>query len=177
MPLGGRLTDRVGPGRVVPVGLAVVILGTIPFTQLSPSTSYALLAGALFVRGLGFGWTLMPAMAAAYRNLSRAAVPRATTALNIVLRVGGSFGTALVAVVLQRQISDRLPRSGSGLLQGRSLPASGAGGGHVSEALASSFAHTFSVLLAITCIGLTAALFLPKGPARAPDQPESARLG
>jgi EmrB/QacA subfamily drug resistance transporter len=178
MPLGGRLTDRVGPGRVVPVGLAVVILGTIPFTQLSPSTSYALLAGALFVRGLGFGWTLTPAMAAAYRNLSRAAVPRATTALNIVLRVGGSFGTALVAVVLQRQISDRLAHSGSGLLQGRALPAPGSGatGQHVSEALASSFGHTFSVLLAITCVGLAAAFFLPKGPARAPDQPESARL-
>jgi EmrB/QacA subfamily drug resistance transporter len=175
MPLGGRLTDRVGPGRVVPVGLAVVILGTIPFTQLSPSTSYAVLAGALFVRGLGFGWTLMPAMAAAYRYLSRAAVPRATTVLNIVLRVGGSFGTALVAVVLQRQISDRLPRSGGRLLQGRTLPAPGSGatGGHVSEALALSFAHTFSVLLVITCVGLTAAFFLPKGPARVPDQPES----
>src|SRR5262249_9142103 len=142
-------------------------------------TSYALLAGGLFVRGLGFGWTLMPAMAAAYRNLSRAAVPRATTVLNIVLRVGGSFGTALAAVVLQRQISARLPHSGGGLLHGGPLPArepTTAAGRHVYEALASSFAHTFSVLLAITCIGFTAALFLPKGPARAPDQPEPARL-
>jgi EmrB/QacA subfamily drug resistance transporter len=170
MPLGGRLTDRVGPGRVVPVGLAVVILGTIPYALLDPSSSYAVLAGALFVRGLGFGWTLMPAMAAAYRNLSRAAVPRATTTLNIVLRVGGSFGTALVAVVLQRQISERLPHGAASVLQGNTpqspaLRTSTAASRHISEALAASFGYTFWVLLAITFVGLAGSLFLPRGPA------------
>jgi EmrB/QacA subfamily drug resistance transporter len=162
MPLGGRLTDRLGPGRIVPVGLAVVILGTIPYTQLGASTGYAWLAGALFIRGLGFGWTLMPAMAAAYRNLSRAAVPRATTVLNIVLRVGGSFGTALVAVVLQRQINQRIPHGGAALLQGRILRGSSP---RISEALAASFGYTFWVLLAITCVGMAGSFFLPRGPA------------
>ena len=63
MPLGGRLTDRIGPGRVVPIGMTVVLLGTLLYTQAGPSTSYAWLAFSLFVRGLGAGWTLMPCTA------------------------------------------------------------------------------------------------------------------
>jgi EmrB/QacA subfamily drug resistance transporter len=170
MPLGGRLTDRVGAGKIVPVGMAVVALATIPYAMIEPSTSYAVLAIALFVRGLGFGWTMMPAMAAAYRNLSRAAVPRATTVLNIVMRVGGSFGVAVVAVVLQRQISNRLPRVANALTQGHTAPASAVEphsptAAHISQALAASFASTFWAVLIVTLAGLVASFFLPKGPA------------
>jgi EmrB/QacA subfamily drug resistance transporter len=176
MPLGGRLTDRVGAGKIVPIGMAVVALATIPYSQLGPSTSYALLAVALFVRGLGFGWTMMPAMAAAYRNLSRQAVPRATALLNIVMRVGGSFGVAVMAVVLQRQISNRLPRFASALTQGNAPPASisrahSATAAHISQALAASFAYTFRVVLVVSLVGLVASLFLPKGPAVPVPQP------
>ncbi len=120
MPLGGRLTDRIGPGRVVPIGMTVVLLGTLLYTQAGPSTSYAWLAFSLFIRGLGAGWTLMPCTAAAYARLKHEAVPRATTTLNIVIRIGGSFGTALVALVLQRQIDTRLPNSSQLLSKARS---------------------------------------------------------
>jgi EmrB/QacA subfamily drug resistance transporter len=172
MPLGGRLTDRLGPGRIVPVGMAVVLLGTIPFTQVGPSTGYALLVAALFVRGLGFGWTMMPAMAAAYRNLSRTAVPRATTALNILVRVGGSFGVAVVAVVLQRQIGARVPGLANVLSQGTSVSASSARvPKRVAEGLASSFGYTFWIIVAFTCVGLLASFMLPRGPARPVEEP------
>ena len=55
---------------------------------------------ALFVRGIGFGFVMMPAMAAAYQDLSRDRVPRASTAINIVQRVGGSIGTAAMSTML-----------------------------------------------------------------------------
>ena len=44
MPLAGRLTDRVGGGRVALVGLLILTLGTIPFAFLEADTSYTLLA-------------------------------------------------------------------------------------------------------------------------------------
>jgi EmrB/QacA subfamily drug resistance transporter len=163
MPLGGRLTDRLGPRRIVPIGMSVVLLATLPFTRLGPSTSYALLAGALFVRGLGFGWTMMPAMAAAYRNLSRAAVPRATAVINIVIRVGGSFGTAVMAVVLQRQIKYRIPEFAGILAQGGSPSGAHGSSAALSSALAASFGYTFWVAVVVTGAGLVASLFLPRG--------------
>jgi EmrB/QacA subfamily drug resistance transporter len=162
MPLGGRLTDKIGAGKVVPIGMAVFLLGTITYTQLGPSTGYGWLAASLFVRGLGMGWTMMPVMAAAYATLTHSLLPKATTTINIVMRVGGSFGTALVAVVLQRQIAGRLPRL-SGILT--SVPAKGALrlSEGVATKLSDSFAYSFWVVTGVTMIGLVATLFLPRG--------------
>ncbi|HET7572751.1 MAG TPA: DHA2 family efflux MFS transporter permease subunit [Gaiellaceae bacterium] len=42
MPVAGRLTDRIGAGRVVPVGLTIAIAGTFAYTQVGAHTSYAL---------------------------------------------------------------------------------------------------------------------------------------
>ncbi len=161
MPLGGRLTDRLGPGKVVPVGMAVVLLGTIFYTQVSPTTSYGWLAFSLFVRGLGMGWTLMPTSAAAYRRLTHDVIPRATTTLNIVIRVAGSFGTALVAVVLQRQIDSRLPGL-SKILSSGVGPRTGRLPGPVADRLGSSFGYAFWVVVIMTAVGLGASLMLPR---------------
>jgi MFS family permease len=125
MPFAGKLTDRIGGGRVSLAGLVLVTVATIPFASIGADTSYELLAPMLVLRGIGIGSAMMPAMAAAYATLSHADVPRATSALNVLQRVGGSIGTALLAVVLQHQIVAQLaaagasgPRgAGSGVLQ------------------------------------------------------------
>jgi MFS family permease len=104
MPFTGRLVDRIGGGRVVPAGLVVMTAATLPFVWVGSDTSYALLATVLFVRGLGLGATMMPAMAAAYSPLHPEEIPRATSALNTLQRIGGSIGTALLAVVLQHRL-------------------------------------------------------------------------
>ncbi|HVI35664.1 MAG TPA: DHA2 family efflux MFS transporter permease subunit, partial [Gaiellales bacterium] len=108
MPIAGRLTDRLGAGRIVPFGVLLALLGTVVYTQLEADTSYTLLAVALYVRGIGLGSTMMPSMAAAYQTLDRPAVPRATTTINIIRTVGGSLGTAILSVVLERQIAAEL---------------------------------------------------------------------
>ncbi len=55
MVVAGRLTDRIGAGYVVPVGIVIALLGTVPFAQVGVDTSYTWLSAALFVRGLGLG--------------------------------------------------------------------------------------------------------------------------
>jgi EmrB/QacA subfamily drug resistance transporter len=103
MPFSGRLVDRIGGGRVALAGCSVLTLATVPFAFVTGHTSTLLLHGVLLVRGLGLGFAMMPAMAAAYARLDTSDVPRATSALNALQRIGGSIGTALLAVVLQRQ--------------------------------------------------------------------------
>jgi EmrB/QacA subfamily drug resistance transporter len=158
MPIAGRLTDRLGGGRVALVGTVVVALATIPFATVSAHTSYALLGVVLFVRGVGMGSAMMPAMAAAFAVLSPAQVPRATSALNTIQRVGGAVGTALMAVVLEHQLSTVLSGSSSG---GAALEsASGGAGAAEASHLATAFGHTFwwaiglSVLAIIPAAGL-----------------------
>jgi hypothetical protein len=104
--------------------------------------------------------TMMPAMSAAYQRLDRSAVPRATTTLNILNRVGGSIGTALLAVVLQHQITSSLPGGGAGLSAASSIPA--AVRDRVAPVLADAFGTTFWWALALAAAGLIPALLLPR---------------
>nr|WP_242423939.1 DHA2 family efflux MFS transporter permease subunit [Frankia sp. EI5c] len=159
MPLAGRLADRRGAGWVIPIGMAVCGLGTLAFTQVDAHTNEALLAGFLFVRGLGFGASMMTAMSAAYQTLTPAAVPRATTALNILQRVGGSLATALVAVQLQHAIASRIPGAGSGMLESAqqvSLPP------EVADKIGAAFGETFWWIVGLTVVGVISGLFLPR---------------
>jgi MFS family permease len=182
MPRAGRLADRLGPGRIVPIGLLIVILGTLAYTMVGASTSYAFLAGALFVRGIGFGFTMMPAIAAAYQNLDHAQVPRATAAINILQRVGGSIGTALLAVILERQITAALPGAGTAVTTGgTAIPASLRE--KIAPQIAAAFGHTFWWAVGIAGLALVPALFLSRKPATdvalaaARDEPGSLDAG
>ena len=129
MPFSGRLVDRIGGGRVALAGASVLTLGTVPLVFAGEHTSTAVLHGVLLLRGFGLGFSMMPAMAAAYAWLDRSQVPRATSALNALQRIGGSIGTTLLAVVLQRQI--------------RTAPEP-----------ATAFAHTFAWALGLTLVTL-----------------------
>lgn len=164
MPIAGKLTDRVGGGRVALVGLTVLTLGSIPFGFIGASTSYWLLGGLLVVRGVGMGATMMPAMAAAFATLKRPEVPRATSALNVIQRVGGSVGTALLAVVLQHQFATQLGASGGGTLQ--RVPE--AVRTRVAEPLAQAFANTFwwSIGLGVAALVPAIVLAISQGRAR-----------
>lgn len=109
MPIGGKLTDRIGPGRVVLVGMVVVVLSVSGFAAiLEADTSYWALGGALFVMGLGMGMTMMPTMAAAIQTLVHDEVPRASTMLNIIQQVSSSIGTAMISVLLANRLASEL---------------------------------------------------------------------
>jgi hypothetical protein len=59
----------------------------------------------MFIRGMGVGFAFMPAMTAAYASLERSELSDATPQLNMLQRIGGSIGTAVLAVVLQRALA------------------------------------------------------------------------
>jgi predicted MFS family arabinose efflux permease len=100
----GKLADRLPARDVVLGGVLVAVLGTLPFTQVGHEPDVMLLAVALFVRGIGFGAATVTLVTAAYRDIDKAQVPRATSALQIGQRIGAPFGAAVIAVVLQHQL-------------------------------------------------------------------------
>jgi EmrB/QacA subfamily drug resistance transporter len=160
MPVAGRLTDEIGARRVIPVGILLALAGTAAYTQVAADSSYLLLAAALLVIGLGLGGTIMPSMAVAYQAVPRERVAQATSAINVIQRIAGSVGTALLAVVLQRSISGNLPgfHGGVGALAG--LPPQARA--QVAPALAGAFGATFWVALALVAAALVPALLLPR---------------
>jgi EmrB/QacA subfamily drug resistance transporter len=146
MNIGGRMTDRYGGGRVIPFGLLVLALGTVPFALAGDSTSYWILAVGLVLRGFGLGGSMMPAMAAAYATLERRQVPRATPMLNVLQRIGGSLGVAIFTVILENGIEDRA-RHGEGPV--------------------GAFGHTYLIAVGVALLALIPALILRREEARA----------
>jgi EmrB/QacA subfamily drug resistance transporter len=143
----GRLTDKVGPRPIVLVGMVLATLGTIPYALVGSDTSTLALGASLIIRGAGLGAVIVPAMTAAYHDLRPEQIPRATSAMRIFQQIGASFGTAVLALILQHQTSNH---------------AAGPAG------LATAFGHTFWWAVGFTALACIPALLLPGAPATAP---------
>jgi EmrB/QacA subfamily drug resistance transporter len=102
MPLTGRLTTRFGGGRVALGGVSLLALMTIPLAFVSSDTSIVTISLVLLARGVGIGFAFVPAMSAAFASLRPDQLSDATPQLNVLQRIGGAIGTAILAVVLQR---------------------------------------------------------------------------
>jgi EmrB/QacA subfamily drug resistance transporter len=102
MPIAGKLTDRFGGGPLALLGVVLTAVATIPFALIGAHTSILVLCFWMLIRGFGIGFAFMPAMSAAFAALKRSELSDATPQLNVLQRVGGSIGIAVMAVVLQR---------------------------------------------------------------------------
>ncbi|GAA4747100.1 MFS transporter [Nocardioides endophyticus] len=121
MPVAGILTDKIGPGKIVMAGIALIVVGMGMFTQVAVGTdaisasasgfdvtepSYLFLLSALFIMGLGMGGTMMPIMTSALQTLKDHEIARGSTLMNITQQVAASIGTALFSVVLTNGFND-----------------------------------------------------------------------
>jgi hypothetical protein len=103
----------------------------------------------MIVRGIGVGLAIMPAMTAAFSVLSKDQVNDASPQLTVLQRVGGSLGTAIIAVVLQGQTDHA----------------------HTATAAAAGFAHTYWWVMGVTLIALVPAVVLARIERRPRAQP------
>jgi hypothetical protein len=126
---------------------------------------------------VALGFSMMPSMAAAYATLERAAVPRATSALNVIQRVGGSIGTAVLAVVLSHQIVANVPgaAAGGGLEAAGSIPQ--AARERLADPLANAFGSSFWWAVALTAIAIIPAIILALTGRKRSDVPAPAAVG
>lgn len=98
--LAGRLTDTIGGRWVAVVGFAVLAVATIPFAYADATTPTWWLLLALLIRGLGFGAVVIPLLTLAYHGLERHEMPDASIVTRVSQQLGGSFGVAVLAVVI-----------------------------------------------------------------------------
>ncbi len=100
-PWMGALTQRFGIRTVSAGGALLAFAATLPFLYLtSHGLVLAVLACALFLRGVGLSAVGIPSISAAYASIRKRDLPMATTSLNIVQRLGGPTLTTLCATFL-----------------------------------------------------------------------------
>ncbi|RSM69326.1 MFS transporter [Amycolatopsis sp. WAC 01375] len=101
LPVGGRITDRHGAGVTCVIGLAITVAATVPFIFLPQNTSLVTVEFLQAFRGIGVGLAGIPAMTAAMRAAADQ-LADATVTSNIIQRVGGSLGSAIIVIVIAR---------------------------------------------------------------------------
>ena len=99
--IAGRLMDSIGAKWVALAGFAIVGFATIPFAVATQTTNEWVLMAFLVLRGFGLGAVTVPVMAVAFVGLDRPDVPHASILTRIAQQIGGSFGVALLAVILE----------------------------------------------------------------------------
>lgn len=99
--IAGRLMDSIGAKWVALAGFAIVGLATVPFAVATQATNEWFLMAFLVLRGFGLGAVTVPVMAVAFVGLDRPDVPHASILTRIAQQIGGSFGVALLAVILE----------------------------------------------------------------------------
>ncbi len=183
MPIAGRLADRVPIGRIVPVGIILILIGMFGFTQITDTTPYPAIIAMLVVMGWGMGATMMPLMTTALRTLKAHDVARGSTLLNINQQIASSAGVATMSVVLTNHLNDapvipgtdKIPGFAEGITETTAAilkntqpalfeqlhldPAAVADG---MARAAASFADTYWVAWSVILIALIPSLFLPR---------------
>ncbi len=100
-PFMGAFTDRFGCRAVSVGGASLNILGTLPFVfMVQNRLSIPLITISLLARGIGQGATGIPTIAAAYASVEKEKLGLATTAINIVQRLGGPIATTVLALIV-----------------------------------------------------------------------------
>jgi len=145
MRLSATFTERFGAGVTALIGGVITIVATIPFVVIGGGTSYWLIGAAMVVRGLGIGPSAMPSMTAAFAVLRPDQVNHATPQLNVLQRVGGSVGTAILSVVLSNHLASA---------------AVGAGGRPSADAMAGAFGTTYWWVMGVTVLALAPTVLL-----------------
>ena len=174
MRTAGRLTDRIGPGKLALAGIGLIVLGFGVFVFVGPTTSYWLLGAALFVQGLGMGMTMMPIMSAAMASLRSDDIADGSTLMNVVQQIAASIGTAVTGVILANNITGS-PDAGLAIAHNNDpaathgVPVPPVAFAHA----ASAFGSTFVVSVVLIAIALIPAYFLPRRAIAANEQDQA----
>jgi len=182
MPVAGRIYDRAGPVLSVAVGTVILAFGTYLLHGMSLTTGSGDIVWWMVIRGLGMGMAMMPATTAGMSVIPPQLVGRASAINNIVMRVAGSFGIAILTVLLDNGVNAHsaalgaqyLPGTVRGLALGQVLAHAGAAVpavlaelvGYVQGlAFTRSLDGLFVALALVAAVSLVPAFFLRKAAA------------
>jgi EmrB/QacA subfamily drug resistance transporter len=95
-----RLYKRVGPRRLMMLGMSVTVCTIGAMTFAGPATAAWLMPALMLATGCAFGFGMAPSQTAAFATVSAAETGHASTLLNTLRQAGGAAGIALLGTVL-----------------------------------------------------------------------------
>jgi len=142
MPFAGRLTDRLNnPRLLVSIGTVITGISLLMYGELDTLWSPTMIIIPQLVRGIGLALMMAPLSTAAINALPQDKIPMGSSFLNVIQRVGGSFGIALLNTYVTNAIHNHTVNISASM--GTQSIAFQRCAIHISEAL-SRYTHGFS---------------------------------
>jgi EmrB/QacA subfamily drug resistance transporter len=111
-PLSSALVARLGIRVVIPAGLTAMGGGLLLLTQVTPTTSYSLLAAGVGIMGAGMGLIMAPAGESIMSVLPAEQYGAGSAVNDTVQELGGSVGIAVIGSVVASSFRHGLDTSG-----------------------------------------------------------------
>ena len=99
-PVTGRLFDKFGAKVLALPGLAIVVITTYLFSQLSLDTSYVEIMAIYTARMFGISMVMMPVMTNGLNTLPMKSYPHGTAINNTLQQVSGAIGSAFLITIM-----------------------------------------------------------------------------
>ncbi|MFR0357925.1 MFS transporter [Streptomyces sediminimaris] len=177
---------RFGARAVVSAGLVVLAFAALLGSRTTTGSGYGFIALWLSITGVGFGFSVVPAMDGALGTLPRDRAGSGSGLLMTLRQVGAAIGIALLGSLLDGIFRDRLDVTG---LPARAADTAGdsvvaahliagrAHSAHLAASADSAYVHGMGVVLLVCGVAalvsaLLAAAFLPR-PAPADSTPDT----
>ncbi|MFD9001671.1 MFS transporter [Streptomyces sp. NPDC059582] len=173
------VVERFGARAVVSAGLVVLAFAALLGSRTTVDSGYGFTALWLSIAGVGFGFSVVPAMDGALAALPRDRAGSGSGLLMTLRQVGGAIGIALLGSLLAGAFRDRLDVTGlpsaAADLAGDSVVAAHivagrAGSAPLAASADAAYVHGMGLVLLVCAIAsvaaaLLAAAFLPGAPA------------
>ena len=98
MTIGGRLLDRKGPLLVVTSGLVITAIGTLALGFTSMETSLVVIFVLMAIRGMGQGFSTMPATTAGMNAIPDQFVSRGAAMNNVLRQMSSALGIVFISI-------------------------------------------------------------------------------
>lgn len=106
MATASRVSDRVGPRRIVGPGAVVTAAGMLTASFVHERASLPALFALFVLIGVGFGAAASPTFSSVYRTVPPDRVSHATTTLFVVVQTTASLGVTVLGLLVSRSGDD-----------------------------------------------------------------------
>lgn len=152
-PITGRLFDRFGAKVLAIPGLAIVVLTTYMFSQLSLDSSFLNIMLIYTLRMFGISMVMMPVMTNGLNTLPMKSYPHGTAINNTLQQVAGAVGSAFLISIMNARTETTA----------KDLAASGTNPADILNlAMLDGINFSFFVSTFIALVALALALFIKK---------------
>ncbi len=104
----GRMADRFEPGLIVGFGMLMFAMSFFLMSYADPHTPFIVLAFWILISRAGMGFIFPSLSAGSIRLLPMDQLAQGAAMMNFTRQLGGAFGVNILAVLLDRQISDSI---------------------------------------------------------------------